>query len=443
VTAPTAPRTVPRVGHLPAFLRDKLGFLSQAAAQCGDVVRLELGTPTYLLSHPDDIRHVLLSKFDNYAKTPRIVGRRARRFFGDGVTTASGAEHLRLRRVLQPLFHRSVIERFADTIADITVRTIAGWSAERELDIRNEMLDLTQAIIVRALLARESDAERAKFARAIGIRRRYQEYLLGSVFPFPEWLPSRIGRAYRRASRQIDATVTTGVARRRAHDEEPRDLLALLVHARYEDGGGMPDRLIRDEVRTVSIGGYETLAEALSWTWYLLGSSPDVAARLAEEASAVGNGRPLGAADVPKLTYTRMVLAEAMRLYPPSWIFVRVAQEADVLASGVRVPAGAKIYVCPWVTHRDPRFFPDPARFDPMRFTEAAVRERPRLAYIPFGAGRRLCIGEELAWMEGVLVLAQVAAAARIEVVPGQAVVPEPNVTLRARPGIRVRVRLR
>jgi cytochrome P450 len=138
-----------------------------------------------------------------------------------------------------------------------------------------------------------------------------------------------------------------------------------------------------------------------------------------------------------------MVLAEAMRLYPPSWIFVRVAQEADVLASGVRVPAGAKIYVCPWLTHRDPRFFPDPARFDPMRFTEAAVRERPRLAYIPFGAGRRLCIGEELAWMEGVLVLAQVAAAARIEVVPGQAVVPEPNVTLRARPGIRVRVRLR
>jgi len=434
------PRALPRVGNLPSFLRDKLGFLSRCAAKYGDVVRLEIGARTYLVTNPDDVRHVLLSNVDNYAKSPRLTGVRARRFFGNGIATAAGAEHLRMRRMLQPIFHHDVIQRFAELIIRTGAEMLAAWGDRSVVELRAEMLTLTQRINLRMLLGEDSEAEIARFARGVTVRRQYQEYLLGSVFPFPEYVPNRTTRAYRRASRDIDDILATAVERRRHATAGPGDVLSMLVNARYDDGSAMPDRLIRDEARTLSIAGYETLAEALTWAWYLLATAPDAADRIAAEATAVSNGGLEEAADVSRLTYTRMVLAEAMRLYPPSWIFVRVARKPDVLASGIRVPAGAKIYLCPWITHRDPRFFEDPTRFEPLRFTEAAIRARPRLSYFPFGAGRRLCIGEDLTWMEGVLLLAQMARRFRVTLVPGQAIVPDPNVTLRARHGLRVRV---
>ncbi len=423
---------------MPAFLRDKLGFLSRCAEQYGDVVRLEIAGPTYLLTDADDVGHVLVGNADNYAKSPRVAGRRARRFFGEGVVTSRGQVHLRARRTLQPAFHWNVIQRFATLMIDEAERQLAPWQDGAEVDIHAEMLTLTQRIMMRALLGEESEAEVARFSRAVADRRGYQEHLLNSVFPLPEYVPNRTTRAYRRARTEIDTILRSAVRLRRSRTVSG-DLLSMLVQLQGEDGTGLSDSLILDEARTLAIAGYETVAEALTWTWHLLALSREPHDRLVSEVDGVGDG-PLGAQDVPRLPYARMVFAEAMRLYPPSWIFVRIAERSDVLPGGVYVPAGAKMYLCPFLTHRSPRYFPDPERFDPERFTEALIRSRPRLAYFPFGAGRRLCLGEEFAWMEGVLLLAHIARRFRLTHVPGQTIVPDPNVTLRPRNGIRMRL---
>jgi cytochrome P450 len=203
----------------------------------------------------------------------------------------------------------------------------------------------------------------------------------------------------------------------------------------------MSDELICDEVRTLSIGGYETIAEALTWAWYLLAGDADAEATVWTEVDSAAARDPVGTAvDLAKLPWCRMVLAETMRLYPPTWMFVRVAQRDDVLPSGASVPSGTKIYLSQWVMHRDARYFPDPDRFDPRRFTADAISARPRFTYFPFGAGRRLCIGEEFGWMQGVSILASVAQRFRLTLAPGQTIEPEPNVTLRPRGGMRMTV---
>jgi cytochrome P450 len=241
----------------------------------------------------------------------------------------------------------------------------------------------------------------------------------------------------------MDEIADEGIARRRAEPAPSGDLLSILVHATYDDGTGMSDEQIRDEVRTLSVAGYETIAEALTWTWYLLSGDAAADAAACEEASGVARGAAVGRADLPRLTWCRMVLAESMRLYPPTWLFVRVAQHDDVLPSGACVAAGTKIYLSQWVMHRNPRYFPEPGRFDPRRFTPEAISARPRFTYLPFGAGRRLCIGEEFAWMQGVSVMASIVRRFRLVTEDGQTVVPEPNVTLRPRGGLRMRLAAR
>jgi cytochrome P450 len=303
------------------------------------------------------------------------------------------------------------------------------------------MLDVTQRITARALLGEESESEIDRFRAAVSVRRRYQEYLLGSVVPFADRVPARPQREYARARLEMDAIIDSAIARRRAVTAPSGDLLSMLVHTRYDDGTGMTDEQVGDEVRTLSIAGYETIAEALTWAWHLLAGAAEAETTLATEANTAASADPAGdVTDMTKLPYARMVLAEAMRLYPPTWMFVRVAQRDDVLPTGAFVAAGSKIYLSQWVMHRNPRWFPEPERFDPRRFTSDAIKARPRLAYLPFGAGRRLCLGEDFAWMQGVLMLATVARRFRLTLAPGQTVEPEPNVTLRPRGGLPMRV---
>jgi cytochrome P450 len=439
---PHGPRALPLLGHAPAFLRDKLGFLARSAAEYGDVVRLQIGGPTYLLTNPDDIKHVLVSNSDNYEKTLRLRGARGRTFFGNGLVTAVGAAHLRQRRMLQPVFHREVIHRFATVIAECANAMLGGWSDGSLVDVHAEMLDVTQRITARALLGEEADSVLDRFRDAVFARRRYQEHLLGSPVPQPllDRLPTRRQREYARAHREIDRITTAGIARRRAVAAPSGDLLSMLVHVRYDDGQGMSDDQIRDEVRTLAIAGYETIAEALTWAWYLLAGDSSAESAVWAEVDGEAAATVSGIVDYGRLPWCRMVMAESMRLYPPTWLFVRVAQRDDVLPSGASVAAGTKIYLSQWVMHRNPRYFPVPDRFDPRRFTADAIAARPRYTYFPFGAGRRLCIGEEFAWMQGVSILAQVARRFRLALAPGQTIVPEPNVTLRSRGGLRMRL---
>ena len=404
------------------------------------MVRLEIGGRTYLLSGPDDIRHVLVSNAANYEKTPRIRSTRRRRFFGQGLVTTEGPGRLRQRRLLQPLFHHDLIATFSAIIVRGAEEMLDGWRDGGQIDLHAEMLALTQRIITRVMLGDDFATDGRRFMETISVRRRYQEYLLGSVFPYPEYLPNEMNREHARANRDLNAILDRAIERRRTARTEPADMLSLLVLARYDDGTGMSNSLIREEARTLALGGYETLAEALTWTWYLLAGSPSVESELRTDADRVAATGSLDGVDYRTLSYCRMVLSEAMRLYPPTWLFVRVARRADVLPGGVRIPAGAKIYLSQWVMHRHPAYFPEPDRFDPQRFTEAAIGVRPRFVYFPFGAGQRLCIGEEFAWMEGVLLLASIARRFGFLLAPGQSVVPEPNVTLRPRSGLIARI---
>jgi cytochrome P450 len=380
-TAPSGPWGYPLLGHLPYFLPDKLGFLSRCAAEYGDVVKLKIGEPTFMLTNPEDIKHVLVLNPDNYVKSPRMTSSNGKRLSGAGLLTSVGAAHLKQRRMMQPVFYRKTVESFAQTITDGIRMMVARWTDGMELDFGQEMMGLVQQNIVKTVLGLDADEEMRVLLDAITIRRLYMEHVFFS--PFPEWMPSRIGWAYRGAMRCIDDMVDRAIRARRARPTSKGDMLSLFLRAKYDDGTGMTNEQIRDEAVTLFVTGYETIGEALTWTSYLLSQHPAIEARFITEVDDVLGGRLPTAEDLPRLAYTGMVLAESMRLYPPTWIFVRMALENDRLPSGATIPAGAKIYLCQYVVHRNPRYFPDPERFDPERFTETAKKGTSAMCVFP------------------------------------------------------------
>ena len=432
----TGPRGYPLVGHIPAFLRDRLGFLSDCAARYGDVVRLRIGRPTLLLNNPDDIRHVLIANGSNYEKTPRLTSARGRRLSGSGLLTGTGAAAQRQRKLLRPVFSRKTIDSLAASFVRNTQALLERWPDRGELDVAPPMMALAQNNILDAVLGASID-DRDRLARDLTIRRRYMEQFFFS--PFPAWWPNRVGLAYRSAILRIDAMLDGAIQQRRRNDQSADDLLSLLVAAKHDDGAGMTDAQVRDEARTLLITGYETNGEALAWTLHLLAKHSEIEARLHAEVGALCGRRPPSVDDVPKLRYTAAVLAESMRLFPPTWIIVRIAVADDMLPSGAPVAAASKIYLCPYVTHRDPRYWSDPDRFDPDRFGDAAP-SRPALAYFPFSAGARVCLGESLARMESVLVLATITQSFAVTDAGGHGIELEPRMTLRSKSGVRVQL---
>ncbi len=432
------PAGYPFIGHLLAFLSDKLGFLSRCAATYGEVIKLKIGELTFLINNPEDIKHILIVNPDNYFKSPRMTSAGGKRLSGAGLLTSVGAAHLKQRRMMQPVFYRKTVENFSKIVTEGIEQMLAQWANRSELDLSLEMMGLVQRNIVRSVMGSDVDGDMPTLLEAITIRRLYMEHVFFS--PLPEWVPSPIGWRYRSAMQRIDTLVYRAIHARRMRPRDAVDMLSLLLLAKYDDGTGMTDQQVRDEAVTLFITGYETMGEALTWTSYLLSQHPDIEAKFLAEVDDVLGGRMPGAEDLPNLPYTGMILAESLRLFPPTWIFVRIVQHEDTLPSGATIPAGSKMYLCPYVMHRHPRYFPDPERFDPERFTEAAKKGRPQFAYFPFGGGARVCIGEHFAKMEGILVLASIAQRFRLSLVPGQTVVPEPKMTLRPRGGVRMRV---
>jgi cytochrome P450 len=260
------------------------------------------------------------------------------------------------------------------------------------------------------------------------------------VLPYAEglqyWPLPGISR-FRKARTQLDRVVYRMIHEHRSAGADCGDLLAMLLAARYDDGTGMPDHQLRDEVMTIFLAGYETIANALTWTWYLLSQNPEAERKLHAELDSVLAGRPPETADLPKLKYAEMVLAEAMRLYPPAWAMGRIAIE-DVKIGPFHLPASTTVLMLQYITHRNAKYFPDPMRFDPDRFSPEAKASRPRFSYFPFGGGARQCIGESFAWMEGVLILATLAQRWRFTLTPGQRVEPDPKVTLRPKYGMKM-----
>jgi len=419
----------PILGHLPAYLPDKLNFLTRAA-QAGGTPELQLGERTLLLTTPGDIQHVLTGNPGNYTKSPRLTSERGKRLSGRGMQTAVGAEHLRQRRLLQPAFHPRSIEPFYELMQVRTTRHLAAWRPGQTRNVSEDMEQLALSIIIGSMFGPDTLPDEAALARAITHRRAYLEFFYSSLFPFPEYLPLPVVFRFRRARRTIDASIAHALAAKPGSG-----FAAMFAAMRYPDGGEMTFPQQRDELLTLMSTGYETIGDALTWTLYLLAQHPQVEAAVLEELARelpAGGSLP-DASTVPRLRYLRQVIEESLRLYPPTWIFIRMAVDHDRLPSGARVEPGTKIYLCPWVTHRDPRYFPDPLRFVP-------ERARPRFAYFPFGAGQRTCIGEQFAFQEATVILAMLLPRFRCEVPAGHKLTLQSGITLRACNGLPLRI---
>ncbi|MEX0786183.1 MAG: cytochrome P450 [Dehalococcoidia bacterium] len=422
------------LGQLAELQRDSTGMLERLVRTYGDIVRFRIFIwQNYLIAHPDHIKHVLQENPQNYHKG--FLYEFLKPVVGEGLLTSEDEFWKRQRRIAQPAFHRKVLASLASAMTDETADMVERWrepaAAGKPIDVLAELMALTLEIVSRTMLSTDVAEETDAVRDSVVVLREHVAYRAFHVFTLPERVPTARNRRFHRALSTVDGIVYRMIDERRRDASEANDLLSTLLAARDEETGeGMTDKQLRDEVITVFLAGHETTANALSWALYLLSQHPDVEERLAGEVDAALAGRVPTLEDLHSLPYTRMVIEEALRLYPPAYAFARRAMGDDEIG-GYRIPKDATVLLSPWVTHRHPEFWDQPERFDPERFTPERSAQRPRYAYFPFGGGPRQCIGNEFALMEAQLVLAMVAQAFRVRLLPGHAVIPEPAITLR------------
>lgn len=432
---PPGPRGNLFLGNMYDLQRRPLQFLQRLARDYGDVTRVRYGIwPLYFVNHPDFIRHVLQEHHQNYNKDV-IDYRLLRRFTGNGLLVNDGASWLHQRRLMQPAFHRQRIAAFGALMTGATLAMLERWetlAARGEaFDAATEMMGLTLRIVGQALFSTDTGAEGAWLGQAFTTMQAYLMKIFYQPLLVLPVVPARGKRQFLRAQAVLDETVEAIIQQRRQHPQERDDLLAMLLEARDEEtGAGMDDRQVHAEVLTLLVAGHETTAVALGWTWYLLAEHPAAERKLHAELAAVLGGRAPTVDDLPNLPYTRMVLEESLRLYPPAWTFSRASIEDDEIG-GYHIPKKSMVLVSPYTMHRHPAFWERPEEFDPERFTPERSANRPRFTYFPFGGGPRQCIGNLFALTEAQLILATVAQRYRLRVVPGHPVEPEPLITLR------------
>jgi len=417
-------------------------YFLELARRYGPVSRLHgMRADVYLFDESDAIEDLLVTKARSFIKGRGI--QRLRRLIGNGLLTSEPPEHIANRRLVQPAFHRKRIEAYGAGMIAAAQRRLAAWNDGDEIEIEHESMRITLDIAAETLFG---GADLSADTEGIGSAlTAVMETFPASVAPFGEvldvfpFLP--ITQKFRRARAQLDATVERLIAEHRRSRDDSGDVLSLLLAARDEDGSGLSDEQIRDEVMTILIAGHETTAVAISWTIYLLQRHPEDAARIVAQLDAVLGGRRPALDDAPALTLVRAAFSESMRLYPPAWLIGRVATE-PVELGGYQLKKHDVALVCQYVTHRNPRYWPEPGSFSLERWLDGA-KPPEKFAYFPFGGGNRICIGEGFAWLEGVLVLATLLQQARFELIDAAAVGLAPLVTLRPASPIRARVRVR
>ena len=435
---PRGPKNLPVVGHLPAFRAHPIDFLMRMAREYGDLPYFRLGPQhVYLVNHPDLVREVLVTNQANFTKSRAL--QRARVLLGEGLLTSEGQFHLRQRRLVQPAFHRERLAAYASVMSEYGVRLRDRWKAGSTVDVSHEMMRLTLAVVGKTLFSAEVEEEASEIGEALTIVLKMFRMLMMPFSEYLEKLPLPSIRRFDKARARLDKTIYGLIHERRRSGEDTGDLLSmlLLAHDEEADGSGMTDQQVRDEALTLFLAGHETTANALTWTWYLLSQNPECERRLHEEIDSVLEGRVPAMSDLPQLRYSEMVFAEAMRLYPPAWAIGRMSKGPFELG-GIKIAGKSICIVSPYVMQRDPRWFPNPERFDPERWTTEARDARPKFSYFPFGGGARVCIGERFAWMEGVLMIAAIAQKWKLKLTPDQRVEPLPLITLRTKYGMRM-----
>lgn len=431
----------PRVSRLDGFLlatrrRDILKFLIKVAGEYGDIAHFQIGSRRiFLLNHPDYIKDALTGHYESFVKGRQV--RRTRHFLGDGLLTSEGEFHRHQRRLIQPAFHRQHFTAHESVIMEHGVHLRKRWQHGQQLDIMREMKGLMLAITSKMIFDTKTDAEADEINEAVALVIS-QFQLFGSPLDnFLAKLPMSHARRVRKAQDRLDGIVRRRITERRLSGEDHGDLLSMLIASLDEPSPDkqMDELAVRDEAVTFFLAGYETMGTALAWTWFLLAQDHAVQAKLHAELDAVLGSRLPALDDMAQLRYTKMVFAEAMRMYPPAWVLARYLIK-DFETGGYVMPAGSIVILSQYLMHHDSRYFPDPSRFDPQRWTSELKAIRPQYSYFPFGGGPRGCLGEGLAWIQGTLLIATIAQRWRVQAVPSPPVELHPLITLQPKRSI-------
>ncbi|MEP7279705.1 MAG: cytochrome P450 [Bacteroidota bacterium] len=439
---PPGPKAKIPLGNLFSFRKDSLGFLRKIAHEYGDIVHFKMGPlRIVLLNHPDFIKEVLSTQNENFIKGRPLE--MAKELLGEGLLTSEGEFHKRHSRIIQPAFHYKMMNAYAPAMTEYAARLMSGWHDGMKVDIMKEMVKMSTGIAAKTMFNVDLEKEGPEINKAL----ETVMSLFGRItLPFAELLlklPLPGSIRFFKAKARLDKTIYRIIEERKGSKLNNADLLSLLLQTKDDiDGGGMSDQEIRDEALTLFLTAFDTTSLALTWTWFLLSQNPKAVAELHEELDKVLKGRIPTAEDYPQLKFTRMVLEESMRIYPPIYIISRQALE-DFSIGDYIVPAGTIVLVSPYLVHHDPRFHREPEKFNPHSSSERTGGQHPRYEYFPFSVGPRSCIGQHYAWLEGVLVLASIAQFWRINLVPGHPVELQQLLNLRPKYGMMMELQRR
>lgn len=400
------PAEIPLLGSILDLRRDPPRFFAKLAREYGDVARFTVfGREALLFSEPELIREVLLGQPKSFRKSRGL--QLAKALLGDGLLTSEGDMHKRQRKLASPAFAKNRMGRYGDEMVRITREHAATYAKGESVDVNQLMMRLTLAIVNKTLFDADVTRDAPKVAAALEVILNNMDRLLNPFTEIMNLLPLPSTLRLREATETLNTIVYRIIAERRANPEDRGDLLSIFLTAQDDETGGTPmtDKQIRDECLTLFIAGHETTANALAWTLYLLAKNPEWVTRAQAEIRAATAGNGVTAIHFPQLKILYNIFAEALRLYPPAWTISREAA-VDTEALGYKVAAGTTVVMSQWVMHRHPQYWPDAEKFDPDRFLPENEATRPKFAYFPFGGGPRQCIGDQFAWMEGVLILA-------------------------------------
>lgn len=432
------------MGWLDEFRADPLGMLSRTR-EYGNISRFRAG-PAYIhvINHPDAIKRVLLDNHRTYSKDTRAIGN-IKAFSGENIFTGEGDFWLKRRRLMQPAFHRQQIASFGTIMHDAAQELVRRWSAQTQQTLRidEEMMRVTLQIVGRALFSIDLTHETRTLGDAFADVTAYVLYRVQHPFYPPLRFPTRRNRRALAAHNTVTTVIQRIIRERVASGEDKGDLLSLLMAMRdKETGQGLDREELGREIVTMIFAGHETTANTLTWAWFLLSQNPAAESKLHAELDAVLQGRAPTMDDVPNLVYTRRVIDETLRVYPPAWAFGRKSLQPDTLGE-YDFPAKSIVIISPYTMHRHPKFWNHPEAFDPDRFAPEQSENRPRYAYLPFGGGPRLCIGQPFALAEATLLLSALAQRYQLRLAPNRLVTPEPHVTLGVAGGLPMTVTAR
>jgi cytochrome P450 len=439
-TIPTIPE-LPLVGSLMAYIKDPFNFNLRMLHDCGDIAKFHYGPfPVIIINAPQLAHSVLVEHTYDFDRGVSVYNA----FYpmvGRGLFTSEGELHRQQRKLLAPSFQPRHITGYADTMVAYGEQIQQDWHEGAIIDIGEEMTRLTMSIVGKVLFDADVFTETDELGAAITTALSFVNYSLTRLFPIPiNWPVPRSNRA-RKALAVLDSRIQKMIEERRESSVKRNDLLSVLLQSRDEDGRGMSDQQIRDEAMTLFTAGHETTATALTWAWYLLAQHPAVYDQMIEEVDSVLQGRTPTYADLAKLPYTLQVLKETIRLYPPAYALLRTSLH-DIEMEGYSIHKRQSIIISIYAIHRRAEFFPNPEKFDPERFTPENEKRLPRYAYMPFGAGPRICIGNHFALMEGHLLLATLAQHVRFDLVAGQDPLPDISKTITVHPNKNIQMML-